>query len=139
MSKLIHLSPSATPYAFALPSHFEVGPTASEPTRGKMDLRQVTVRRLPLPFYEDFKTASSDAFEGKTFVRFPRKAAETYDVHGPVARLRSAQLPFPTMWLPHHCIVDDNNLAKVREVRRARQRGASAALAGKGARSVHAR
>ena len=136
MSSLVNLSPSTTPYAYALPSHFEVGPTARSPYRGKLDINRVLVARLPLPLYEDFKGAS-DAFDGKCFVRFPRRASESYQVHW---RLRCQQPAFESMWLPDHCIVDDNMLTRVREERRAGARksfGPSASLRGTSARAVN--
>jgi hypothetical protein len=136
MSSLVNLSPSATPYAYALPSHFEVGPTARAPHRGKMDINQVLVARLPLPLREDFKSGS-DAFDGKCFVRFPRRASESPQVRW---RLRCQQPAFESMWLPDHCIVDDNMLARVREERRANARksvGSSASLRGTSARAVN--
>ena len=107
-----------------------------------MDINPVQVTQLPLPFYEDFKKAGSDAFDGKCFVRFPPRAPEGHHVHGPAMRLRCQQPPFESMWLPHHCIVDDNVLARVRMERRASARASrlgSVPLAGTSVRAANTR
>ena len=102
---------------FKLPSHFTVGPTATDPTVDACAIRQSAVTGLPLPFVEDF---SLDAFEGKYFVRFPRKPSSSLHVSGRVARLRREQNPFgaESMWLPDFCVIGDNDLEQVKDAQR---------------------
>ena len=139
MSSLVTVASSAPRYGFYLPSHFEVGPTASHPHRGSADLHQVAVRGLPLPLREEFATPS-DAYEGRSFVRFPRREGMAADrrLHGRAARLRCESMPFDSVWLPDHCIVGENTLRRLKE-EAAVPKPPSAAHAGSGSRSVAAR
>ena len=101
--------------SFGLPSHFEVGPTACHPERGVSEVHRVNVEGNPLPIREDF-TFRNDAFEGKSFVRFPRRNdAKAASTSYRTARLRSEEMPFDSFWLPHHCVVGDNTLRKLLE------------------------
>jgi hypothetical protein len=130
MSSLIRIPSSEARSRFALPSHFTVGPTAAEPS-APMLARRVWVKGCPLPLYEDFEL-HGDAFDGKSFVRFPLR--NDTKVMGCTARLRNEQPPFDSFWLPHHCIVGNNSLEAERLQRSARLSAAS--LRGVGSSSV---
>jgi hypothetical protein len=75
---LINVPSASWTHAFSLPSHYTVGPTACEPTVAPYDARPVRVTGLPLPLIEDF----GDAFEGKCFVRLPRRTPEQLHISG---------------------------------------------------------
>ena len=140
MSSLVKIASSQLDrHGFYLHSHFDVGPTASSPNRLSASINQVEVRGVPLASFEDFRVPA-DAFEGKAFVRFPRREGIKADrsVHGRAARLRCEPMPFDSFWLPHHCIVGENMLRRVKE-EMPRRAPSSAAHVGSGSRSVAAR
>ena len=122
---MINVPSSQWTHAFALPVHFTVGPTASEPYRGAADLRPAPVPGLPLPLAEDF--GPDGAFGGKCFVRMPRRPAHLMHVSGPVARLRSDQPAFgsQSMWLPDYCVLGELTLVQAAAARRAPKSAAS--------------
>ena len=126
MSGLVNFATSDPRYGFSLPSHFEVGPTQKEPHRGPFDLQAASIKDLPLPLREDFQHAS-DAFDGKCFVRFPRRTDQQMErpVSGRAARYRFEAMPFESCWLPHYCVIGDNNLQLARLQRKVVRRSAS--------------
>ena len=105
-------------HSFLLPSHYAVGPTACEPALDASTIRQVPVTGLPLPVAEEF---GPDAFNGKCFVRMPRRTEQQTRISGRVARLRREQpsLGSESMWLPDYCIVSANTFEIVRQQKRA--------------------
>ena len=125
---LINIPSSEWTHSFPLPSHYVVGPTLGEPSLDACAIRRVAVTNLPLPLHEEF---GPNAFEGKCFVRLPKRTAKEVHVSGRVARMRSEQPAFDSMWLPDYCIVGQNTLSVVAEERRKPK--SAAALRGIGA------
>lgn len=126
---LINIPSSKWTHSFPLPSHYVAGPTVSEPSLDACALRRVAVTNVPLPLHEEF---GPNAFGGKCFVRLQRRTAKEVHVSGRVARMRSEQPAFESMWLPDYCILGQNSLSVAAEERRRKPKSA-AALRGIGA------